>query len=132
MAVVIDASAAVAWLLQEQTKAVHVERHLGAGMRAPALWVDEVANALVVAQRAGRRAPAVTRALLAQASLLGVGLCGSPGMTRIAELAIESSLTAYDAEYLHLALDRGASLLTLDQQLADAARSRGVTVLGAR
>ncbi len=129
MPVVIDASATVAWLLQDGTKGEHAERVLRPGMFAPALWIDEVANALVLMERTGRRAPTVRAALLAQADGLGVHLCESPGMARIARLAIESGLSAYDAEYLHLALERGASLLTFDQQLADAARRRGVTLL---
>lgn len=129
MPVVIDASATVAWLLQEGTKGEHAERFLAPGMFAPALWIDEVANSLVLMERTGRRAPTVRAALLEQADALGVHLCESPGMARIAQLAIESGLTAYDAEYLHLALERGASLLTFDQQLADAARRRGVTIL---
>ena len=50
-------------------------------------------------------------------------------MARIARLATESGLTAYDAEYQHFALERGASLLTFDEKLAEAARTRGATVL---
>lgn len=129
MPTVIDASATVAWLLQAGAKGEYAERFLGPGMLVPALWIDEVANSLVLAERTGRRTPAATAALLTQAGRLGVQLCESPGLARIAHLASETGLTAYDAEYLHLAMDRGAALLTFDHQLADAARSRDVTVL---
>ena len=44
-------------------------------------------------------------------------------------LADRYGLTTYDAAYLELALRRRLPLATLDQQLANAARSAGVAVL---
>jgi predicted nucleic acid-binding protein len=41
-------------------------------------------------------------------------------------LAIQTNLTAYDASYLWLAMRLGAPLVTLDGELADAARERGL------
>jgi predicted nucleic acid-binding protein len=44
-------------------------------------------------------------------------------------LARSEGLTTYDAAYLELALRRGASLGTLDTDLAKAARDHGLTTL---
>lgn len=42
--------------------------------------------------------------------------------------AIEAGLTAYDAQYLVLAIDTGGLLWTLGQRLGTAGRQRGITV----
>lgn len=130
MEVVLDASAVLSWLLDEGDRRAKVLALLGHHpLLAPAIWLDAVPNGLVVHERAGRLPPRRRVGMLAQVEALPVQTAPSPGMARIAELAIESGLTTYDAEYLHLALERGASLLTFDRQLACAARGRGVTIL---
>jgi hypothetical protein len=45
-------------------------------------------------------------------------------------LSANHGLSAYDAAYLELALNRDTPLATLDRKLAAAARKEGVTVLG--
>ena len=55
----------------------------------------------------------------------GIGSDGS-----ILLLAANHNLSAYDAAYLALAINRNVSLATLDRKLAAAARKEGVTVLG--
>ena len=129
MVVVLDASAVLSWLLDEGDRRAKVLALLGRTLLAPTIWLDEVPNGLVVQERAGRLTAPRRAGMLAQVEALPVQIAPSPGVRRIAQLAIESGLTVYDAEYLHLAVERGASLLTFDRQLADAARSRGVTVL---
>ena len=129
MALVLDASAVLSWLLDEGDRRAKVLAVLASPLLAPAIWLDEVANGLVLQERRGSLGPPRRTGMLAEVEALPIQISASPGMTRIAQLAVESGLTAYDAEYLHLAMERGASLLTFDQQLAEAARSRGVTVL---
>ena len=129
MALVLDASAVLSWLLDEGDRRAKVLAVLASPLLAPAIWRDEVANGLVLQERRGSLGPPRRTGMLAEVEALPIQISASPGMTRIAQLAVESGLTAYDAEYLHLAMERGASLLTFDQQLAEAARSRGVTVL---
>lgn len=45
-------------------------------------------------------------------------------------LASSHVISAYDAAYLSLALNRNVPLVTLDRKLANAARKEGLTVLG--
>jgi predicted nucleic acid-binding protein len=44
-------------------------------------------------------------------------------------LALSHRLTSYDAAYLELALRRGLSLATLDDELIRAARTAGISIL---
>ncbi len=130
--VVIDASAAVRWFLPDEATeqddrllAVVQER----GARAPSLWPSEVANALLVCQRRRRiEAPDVFAACHAL-DRLAVKLA-SPftwdELTDVLRLADGEGLTAYDAEYLELALSSRLPLATWVQPLARAARQRGV------
>lgn len=129
MPIVIDASAVVAWLLGEGPERERVKKSLTRTLLVPAVWPPEVANALVVAERRGRITASLRGELAARVSALDVEICPSPGVRRITDLAARTGLTAYDAEYLHAALDRTAELLTLDGTLAAAARREGVSVL---
>ena len=45
---------------------------------------------------------------------------------KILELALETSLTAYDASYLYLSQTLGLPLATFDRKLSAAAHSRGI------
>jgi predicted nucleic acid-binding protein len=55
---------------------------------------------------------------------------GIGGDSFVLMLSANHGLSAYDAAYLALALNRSAPLATLDRKLAAAARKEGVTVLG--
>lgn len=129
MGLVIDASAIVAWLLDEGEERERVKKSLGDDLVVPCVWQDEVANALVNAERRGRITAEARARFAAQVATLDVTLCVSPGVPRIAQLAAVTGLTTYDAEYLHAATEHGVAILTFDRQLADAARRAGVPVL---
>lgn len=49
----------------------------------------------------------------------------------VAPIALDHSLSVYDASYLELAMREGLPLATLDQALARAARAAGVELLQA-
>ena len=55
---VLDASVAVGWILQEEATAIRAEavirRVVQEGATAPGLWPFEVANALLISARRGR------------------------------------------------------------------------------
>ncbi|WP_190237727.1 type II toxin-antitoxin system VapC family toxin [Rhizobium sp. R634] len=55
---------------------------------------------------------------------------GIGGDSYVLLLTANHGLSAYDAAYLTLALNRSVALATLDRKLATAARKEGVTVLG--
>ena len=132
--VVIDASIALAWCfddeLTEATDAL-LDRVRDEGAITPGLWRPELGNVLLQAQRRGRiAAEDVARRLDLFAAL---PISTDPETTQRAwgetlTLARAERLTPYDASYLELAIRRGAPLLTLDEDLARAARRRDVTV----
>ena len=131
---VLDASALIAWLLNDNpSMAVRVEaaiaRRAEAPLIAPVLLRAEVANALATALRRGR----ITTAQAQQAAAFADGLpiefdLQATAVGALLMAATSYGLTAYDALYLQLAVLRGAALLTADQALSQAAQHAGVAV----
>jgi predicted nucleic acid-binding protein len=125
---VVDCSFSMALLLpDEQTGAV---RAFFEGLDpddtvwVPALWCYETANALSVAVRKKRflQADASNALTLFSALRLRVDHASGTGYAqRLVELALSWNLSAYDAAYLELALRKGATMLSLDRSLLDAA-----------
>ena len=131
-----DSSVGVSWAVKGQSSSATDElreRVLSVdAFVVPALWMLEVANALLVLMRRRKIEPedhADARFWLSrlkplideEASLLAFG--------RITELAGEHSLTVYDAIYLELALRRSLPLASRDASLNKAARRCGVQTL---
>lgn len=130
MATVVDASVVLAWQLDEDLPdPERVAKVLLTPLLAPSLWLSEVANGLVVAERKGRITAGKRAAIASALAELDIEIHPSPGVATIADLAMRAGLTAYDAEYLHLSTTRGAALLTFDRQLAEAGRLAGVTLV---
>ncbi len=133
MPLVIDASVALTWIYRDEASAntdALFDRVVLEGALVPALFHLEVANALLQGERRGRITPSYTGERLAVLGRLRLDV--DPGSesawSNTITLGRIERLTAYDAAYLELALRRGAELATLDAKLADAAKSRGVTV----
>ncbi len=139
MILILDASMALAWLLDRKDpgEAALAGEALdivcAEGAMVPALWFSEVANALVLAER--------QRVITAQDSssyLSGLSIweivqdpvLPALSQAQVIQLSRIYKLTAYDATYLELAMRRTATLATFDRQLADAARAAGVRVFG--
>lgn len=131
-AVVVDASALLGWLLGDLPEvAGRFERALAgrdsAPLIAPALIRSEVANALAVATRRLRLTPAQARQAAALADDAPIALeATSLSSAQLLLIAQTHALTAYDAQYLELAMRRGAALLTADAALTAAAAQAGV------
>ena len=123
-AIVVDASVAVAWLLEDEDEPDTV-----APLRAlmaretfvPQLWHVEIRNALLSAERRGRITPDQVAERLADLKTLSIRTDQEPDFDATLELARDHRLTFYDALYLELAIRRDASLATLDNALAKAA-----------
>jgi predicted nucleic acid-binding protein len=116
---VVDASAVVALLFNEQTQEQIVARLHGASLHAPPLLEFEVANACLKKMRAS---PGEREALLEAFSLLNA-LSIALETIDLAEamaLAERTKLSFYDASYLWLARALDAELVTLDDKLARA------------
>lgn len=110
MALVVDASIALAWGLPDESSEYAdavlavVERD---GLRVPDLWAREIANGLAIAYRRGRITAHDERAFLAALSHLHIEVEETaPALTVIAQAsaaAMHYGLTAYDAAYVDLA-----------------------------
>ena len=131
MTIVLDASDALAWCLDDETSGyadsvlskLDVEDAV-----VPHHWAPEVANGLLAAERRGRLTAEESPALVAM--LLSLPIVPEPvarerDLTTTVKTARENGLTTYDAAYLELAKRIGAPLATLDRALAAAARQVG-------
>ncbi|MFT4229781.1 MAG: type II toxin-antitoxin system VapC family toxin [Microbacterium sp.] len=134
MPLVVDTSITLAWLFPDEsneTADAVLERIAESDetMIAPALWIEETANAVVSAHRRGRLSDALVAQSVALLENLPVQIASQPSDrgALVAE-ALRSGLSAYDAAYLLLAERNGAALATLDGKLAAAARAAGVEV----
>ncbi len=120
-AFVVDASISAAWLLPDestpQTEAA-LQATATHDVWVPALWLLEMSNLLLNAQRRKRITVDKRRELAAAAAALRIRVDREPvGITTVDELGARHGLTAYDAAYLELALRRGLPLATQDEAL---------------
>lgn len=127
---VVDASVAAAWFLPDEATPF-TEAALSATAQGdvwvPALWLLEIGNLLISAQRR-RRIDATQRlALIAAADALRLRVDREPVALRsIDALADRHRLSSYDAAYLELALRRQLPLATRDAALLAAMPVEGV------
>ena len=134
MSLVIDASAALAWIFQREDsqEAQCAERLLNELETQPAwvpsLWTIEIANALLIAERRRVIQEAQLVDYLQRLSRLPITSDECSAQSRqeaVIALGRHLQLTAYDATYLELALRKGARLATFDQRLGQAMRQVG-------
>ena len=139
MRIVLDASIALAWLMAraERTEAVLADRAFDKvtayGADVPAFWFAEVANTLLVLERAKKLTEQDVSSYLDDLALLKVKqdeVSGGERQGRLVELSRNHGLSAYQATYLELAMRRAAVLATFDKKLVEAARAAGVRVFG--
>jgi predicted nucleic acid-binding protein len=130
---ILDASAALAWLFSEEPDGRLIGYLIrGHGAVAPWLWRVEVVNAVVRKERRGELRDQSVSEILNEIDRLSIELVGPRRQARpsdLAALAKKTGLTAYDAEYLQLALETGLPLMSLDQKLQRAAVESGVELV---
>ncbi|WP_186510781.1 type II toxin-antitoxin system VapC family toxin [Caenimonas sedimenti] len=135
--IVLDASATAPWFLPDEQTPVgdqlYADVRSGGGIFwAPALWLWETANILLVAVRRGRfDADSADRAL-ALLARCPIQLDAMPDAHRRAQtmrLAHVHTLSYYDAAYLELALRLNSQLASADRRLCEAAKSCGIPCL---
>jgi Predicted nucleic acid-binding protein, contains PIN domain len=129
---VVDASVVCSWVLPDEEQAlseVSLNRLQQFGATAPDLLWYEVRNVLAVSCR--RKRISVEQAKEALAKLRRSDILTIPvnGDAAVLDLGSRYSLSAYDAAYLTLALERKLALATLDQRLAAAALQAGCPLL---
>ena len=127
---VVDASVSAAWFLpDEATPATEAALHATAtqDVWVPSIWLLEMGNLLLSAQRKKRITAEKRRELAAAATALRIRVDREPvPIGALDELAARHALSAYDAAYLELALRRTLPLATLDEVLATAMDKAGV------
>jgi predicted nucleic acid-binding protein len=129
MAFVLDASVVASWLLPDEDHPqalAALERLKTEDAWVPTLLWFELRNMLVVSERRQRLTPAQTAAALATVHGLPLTVDDQADSDTTLQLARAHRLSVYDAVYLELALRRRVPLLTLDAQLATAARDMNV------
>jgi len=122
---IVDASAMAAVVFKEPEGADVAERLRSHFLVAPRLMAYELANTAVMKTKAhpnsaGWIMKALTRALADDVAITWSDV----EYEEVADLAIQTGLTAYDASYLWLAEHMHAELVTLDTPLAKAAAAR--------
>ena len=134
MAIVLDASAALAAVLPDEDSAfceAAVAAGLNEGLIAPALWPYEVQNGLLVALRRKRLdAESLGQALEALRTFAPT-LRATEGLGAELRIAQEHGVSAYDAAYLSVAIATSSKLATTDEKLRVAAASTGIRLFTA-
>lgn len=136
MSLVLDSSATLAWIYDEETTpAIRqlFDQVTERGAVVPTLWRLEVANSLTVAVRRGRIQADFRRAALADLTLLDITpdpYTEAHAWGETLSLADRFRLSLYDAAYLELAQRRTLPLATLDGALQTAAAALGIDLLG--
>lgn len=119
--IVIDASAAVEWLLHS-TAGLRIEERIYSGvesLHAPHILDVEIAHALRRLVR--ENAVPALRAEEALIDLLALRISRHPSSTSLLRIwQLRHNLSAYDASYVALAERLGAPLITRDSKLASA------------
>jgi predicted nucleic acid-binding protein len=127
---VVDASVSAAWFLPDEANpATEAVLHATATLDVwvPALWLLEIGNLLLRAQRRKRITADKRRELAQAASALRIKVDREPvAITTLDDIAASHGLSAYDAAYLELALRRGLPLATQDDALIAAMAKAGV------
>lgn len=133
---IVDASVGFAWVYQGQAtpETDHLLNEVAAGgtVVVPALWLLEMSNVLLMAQRrhrltGGQRKAAMEKLTAMQLTVDEEGTRNAFGKT--SELAEKYGLTIYDATYLELALRRSLPLASRDEALRNAAKKCGLKIL---
>lgn len=135
MAFVVDASVALAWHFEDEPSDYAdrvLEQLRQDGAVVPAIWLLEIANGLVIAERRKR----LSAAKLARAVELTIELPvfiseaeAQVALGPVLDLARAHNLSAYDAAYLELAMREGQPLATEDAALRAAAERVGVALV---
>lgn len=131
---VLDCSVAMSWCFEDEAD-TYADRALNAldkgEARVPSLWLLEVANVLIVAERRGRLTEADSSRFVELLMALPIFVDEEAPTQSIPTILAYSrayDLTSYDAAYLDLAMRLGLPLATRDKSLQAACKKSGVKV----
>jgi predicted nucleic acid-binding protein len=131
---VVDSSAICALFFEDETTSESeqlLQRLEAGGVWVPALFLWEVANVLLMAERRQRITQAERMEALQLVESLGLQIDQANPVVVWhdgLQLAAQTGLTSYDAAYLELAMRLGTPLASHDRALQQCCRSAGVTL----
>lgn len=131
---VLDCSVAMTWCFGDETNPYSeavLQDLADTGAVVPSIWLLEMANVLLVAERRKRISKAQSRRFVELLQALPIAVddvSAARAWDGLLSLAREQQLSAYDAAYLELAMREGLPIATLDAALRKAAKRCGVAV----
>lgn len=126
MTVIIDASVALKWVLDEDESDAAERLQLEETLATPDFLIVECANVLRTKARRGQLSPADARGALAAIRAAPIQLFMASEYAVAAQvLALEIDQTVYDCLYLAVALAQRAILVTADRVFAEAVTRHG-------
>lgn len=133
---VLDASIVLAWCFPDEDSGLpgHVAELFQRGSSAivPSFWPHEVLNALLAGERRKRISTSLIQTFLNDLGALPIELeqvASLDVFNRIQALSRAHALTAYDAAYLDLAIERRLPLATVDGPLVKACEKRNLKLV---
>lgn len=130
--IVVDCSYTLAMVMPGERRPATMPQVAAARMLVPPIWPYEVANAFRNAVRRRRVGETDITGICARIEGLRIEAVTAhdAGVRHHCAAAAAHGLTAYDAAYVELALQRRCPLATLDASLARVARNAGLDVVG--
>lgn len=131
---VVDNSVVMSWCFKDETNNYAdtvLDRFAESIAVVPSIWLLEVVNVLLVAERQKRLSESDSirfLTLLSQLPIL-VEYERPEMMKELLALARSNNLSSYDASYLDLAMRKGIPIATLDNKLIEAAKRINVPIL---
>ena len=131
---IVDCSVTIPWCIDDErsvsTDAL-LDRLGEETALVPSIWVYEVANVLLMAERRKRITAAQASAFIEILLALPIKICelDRRDMADIVSRGRGLKLSAYDAAYVHLALKSGLPLATRDGDVVLACKALGIPVL---
>ena len=130
---VLDSSIAISWFMPDETASLAILEKLSQEEAiVPSIWLLEVSNVLLCAERAKRITLQQRQQALYNLKELPIKIDQST-IDRVwfhtLDIATEQGLTVYDASYIEIAIRYGIPLATLDKALKRAAIALKIEVV---